>query len=56
MTAQNENIDESEIAKFETMALRWWDKNGDFRALHDINPPRVEYIRARAEFRDNAGQ
>jgi 2-polyprenyl-6-hydroxyphenyl methylase/3-demethylubiquinone-9 3-methyltransferase len=38
------NIDASEIAKFEAMAPIWWDKNGAFKALHDINVLRLDYI------------
>ena len=38
------NIDSAEIAKFEAMAPIWWDKKGAFKALHDINVLRVEYI------------
>lgn len=38
------NIDPSEIAKFEELASRWWDKNSEFKPLHDINPLRVGYI------------
>ena len=44
----NENIDEAEIAKFEAMASIWWDKQGDFKALHDINLLRLNYINDRA--------
>jgi len=42
------NIDEAEIAKFEAMAPIWWDKHGDFKALHDINVLRLNYIDQRA--------
>lgn len=42
------NVDRQEIAKFEALASRWWDPEGDFRPLHDINPARLEYIQARA--------
>ncbi len=45
----NTNVDESEIAKFERMASRWWDKQGDFKPLHDINPCRSNYIDSRAK-------
>ena len=38
------NIDPTEIAKFEELASRWWDKNSEFKPLHDINPLRVGYI------------
>jgi 2-polyprenyl-6-hydroxyphenyl methylase / 3-demethylubiquinone-9 3-methyltransferase len=38
------NVDEQEIAKFEALASRWWDPEGDFRPLHDINPARLDYV------------
>jgi 2-polyprenyl-6-hydroxyphenyl methylase/3-demethylubiquinone-9 3-methyltransferase len=38
------NIDAAEIAKFEAMAPIWWDKEGAFKALHDINVLRLDYI------------
>lgn len=38
------NVDHSEIAKFDSLAHRWWDPEGDFRTLHDINPLRLNYI------------
>ena len=38
------NVDRAEIAKFEALAHRWWDRNGDMKALHDINPLRANYI------------
>ena len=38
------NVDAQEIAKFEALAHRWWDADGEFKPLHDINGPRVEYI------------
>jgi 2-polyprenyl-6-hydroxyphenyl methylase/3-demethylubiquinone-9 3-methyltransferase len=39
-----ENVDRGEIAKFESLAHRWWDAAGEFRTLHDINPARLAYI------------
>ena len=42
------NVDADEIAKFEALAHRWWDTDGDFKPLHDINGPRLEYIKRRA--------
>lgn len=39
-----QNVDQAEIAKFEALAHRWWDRQGDFKPLHDINPLRVNYI------------
>lgn len=42
------NVDQGEIARFNALASRWWDPHGDFRALHEINPLRLDYIRQRA--------
>jgi 2-polyprenyl-6-hydroxyphenyl methylase/3-demethylubiquinone-9 3-methyltransferase len=43
MTARS-NVDRQEIAKFEALAARWWDMDGDFRPLHEINPLRANFI------------
>ncbi|ASP40396.1 bifunctional 3-demethylubiquinol 3-O-methyltransferase/2-polyprenyl-6-hydroxyphenol methylase [Bacterioplanes sanyensis] len=40
----NNNVDAGEIAKFEALASRWWDKESEFKPLHDINPLRANYI------------
>ncbi|KPQ27621.1 MAG: 3-demethylubiquinone-9 3-O-methyltransferase [Marinobacter excellens HL-55] len=40
----NQNVDHSEIAKFEALASRWWDPTSEFKPLHDINPLRLNYI------------
>ena len=42
------NVDHAEIAKFEALASRWWDKNSEFKPLHDINPLRANYIDQRS--------
>lgn len=42
------NVDHAEIAKFEALASRWWDKNSEFKPLHDINPLRSNYIDERS--------
>ena len=39
-----DNVDPQEIAKFEALASRWWDRNSEFKPLHDINPLRANYI------------
>ncbi len=44
MSETVENVDPSEIAKFEVLASRWWDKNSEFKPLHDINPLRLNYV------------
>lgn len=38
------NVDAAEIAKFEALAARWWDPDGEFRPLHEINPLRANWI------------
>lgn len=38
------NADPAELAKFSDLAHRWWDMNGEFRPLHQINPLRLEWI------------
>ena len=42
------NVDAAEIAKFEALASRWWDRNSEFNPLHDINPLRANYIDQRS--------
>lgn len=44
MTKTRANVDPSEIKKFEELASRWWDKQGEFKPLHDINPLRLNFI------------
>jgi len=48
MTQRNFNADPGEIAKFEALANRWWDPNGEFKPLHQMNPVRANYIDGRA--------
>lgn len=42
------NVDAAEIEKFEALASRWWDRDSEFKPLHDINPLRVNYIDRRS--------
>jgi len=42
------NVDHAEIAKFEALAHRWWDRESEFKPLHEINPLRVNWIDERA--------
>jgi 2-polyprenyl-6-hydroxyphenyl methylase / 3-demethylubiquinone-9 3-methyltransferase len=44
---QSDTSDPAEIAKFEALAHRFWDPQGEFRPLHHLNPVRVEYIASR---------
>jgi 2-polyprenyl-6-hydroxyphenyl methylase/3-demethylubiquinone-9 3-methyltransferase len=38
------NVNLEEIAKFEKVANHWWDLDGDFKPLHQINPLRLQFI------------
>ncbi len=48
MTTIHANVDPREISKFDELAHRWWDSEGEFRPLHDINPFRLEFIEKNA--------
>ena len=39
-----DNFDPAELAKFSDLAHRWWDKESEFRPLHQINPLRLDWI------------
>ena len=38
------NVDPLELKKFQDLAHRWWDKNSEFKPLHEINPLRLDHI------------
>lgn len=38
------NVDPRELEKFNSIASRWWDPEGEFKPLHQINPLRLDYI------------
>lgn len=42
------NVHPAEVAKFDRLASRWWDPDGESRPLHDLNPVRFGYIAGRA--------
>ena len=39
-----QNVDQAEIQKFSEIASRWWDMDGEFKPLHEINPLRLSFI------------
>ncbi len=45
------NVSPEEIARFDALAARWWDPEGESRPLHDLNPVRAAYIAARTDLR-----
>jgi 2-polyprenyl-6-hydroxyphenyl methylase/3-demethylubiquinone-9 3-methyltransferase len=44
METQTVNVDAIELQKFSELAHKWWDKNSEFKPLHEINPLRLRYI------------
>lgn len=48
---QNANVSAEEIARFEKLAARWWDPDGESRPLHDLNPVRAAYVGGRTQLR-----
>ena len=43
------NIDRSEQEKFDAIASGWWDPEGPFRPLHDLNPARLKFVADRSD-------
>jgi 2-polyprenyl-6-hydroxyphenyl methylase/3-demethylubiquinone-9 3-methyltransferase len=43
------NIDRAERDRFDSIASGWWDPEGPFRPLHDLNPARLRFVRERVE-------
>jgi 2-polyprenyl-6-hydroxyphenyl methylase/3-demethylubiquinone-9 3-methyltransferase len=48
------NADPAELEKFSSLAHRWWDPQGEFRPLHEINPLRLEWIDRHAQLAGKA--
>ena len=42
-----DNFRQSELDKFNQLAQRWWDEHGPQKALHALNPVRLDYVAAR---------
>ena len=42
------NLDHDEVNKFDELAAKWWDLEGEFKPLHQINPLRVGFIKQRS--------
>lgn len=43
------NADPAELEKFNRLAHRWWDPEGEFKPLHQINPLRLDWIDRNAQ-------
>jgi 2-polyprenyl-6-hydroxyphenyl methylase/3-demethylubiquinone-9 3-methyltransferase len=48
------NADPAELAKFASLAQRWWDPNGPEKPLHDLNPLRMQYLERAAPLAGSA--
>ena len=46
------NIDQQEVKKFSDIAEQWWNKDGDFKPLHVINPLRANYIKEKIDLKN----
>lgn len=46
-----QNLDPAELAKFQALAAKWWDKTSEFKPLHEINPLRLNWIDQLASLR-----
>ncbi|HEY5970578.1 MAG TPA: bifunctional 2-polyprenyl-6-hydroxyphenol methylase/3-demethylubiquinol 3-O-methyltransferase UbiG [Pseudoxanthomonas sp.] len=53
-TAPNDNFSQAELDKFGALANRWWDPEGPQKALHALNPVRLDYVKQRIGLRDAA--
>lgn len=51
MNTKPSNLDQREISRFDALASRWWDPQGELRTLHAINPLRLRYIGDRTGLR-----
>ena len=45
----SDNVHLHEIHKFGSQAERWWDPNGEFKTLHQVNPLRLAFIQRYAD-------
>ncbi|TAK38416.1 MAG: bifunctional 2-polyprenyl-6-hydroxyphenol methylase/3-demethylubiquinol 3-O-methyltransferase UbiG [Lysobacteraceae bacterium] len=52
MTAPAANASQAELDKFNALASRWWDPRGPQKALHALNPARLDYVAARTTLRE----
>ncbi len=45
ISPQPSTVDAADVARFSAIAAEWWDPNGKFKPLHQLNPARIRYIR-----------
>lgn len=44
-SASHTTVDPDEVKRFQSLANKWWDEQGEFAALHAMNDLRVPFIR-----------
>uniref|UniRef100_UPI0037E8B3D2 ubiquinone biosynthesis O-methyltransferase, mitochondrial n=1 Tax=Semicossyphus pulcher TaxID=241346 RepID=UPI0037E8B3D2 len=44
-SASHTTVDPDEVRRFQSLASKWWDEQGEFAALHAMNDLRVPFIR-----------
>jgi 2-polyprenyl-6-hydroxyphenyl methylase/3-demethylubiquinone-9 3-methyltransferase len=49
-----QNVNPAEVRRFGAAAHAWWDPDGEFGALHDINPLRLAYVADRTRLAGRA--
>lgn len=47
MPEESQNASSQELWKFDEAASRWWDPEGDYKPLHELNPLRLDAIEQR---------
>ncbi len=50
---ESANYDPAEIRKFDELASRWWDPQGEFKPLHEMNPIRLNFIQSGCRLPDS---
>ncbi|MGE0072673.1 MAG: methyltransferase domain-containing protein, partial [Thiomonas sp.] len=51
-TTEHSNVEPAEIDKFSALAHHWWDEQGEFRTLHQLNPHRLQWMRSHVDLQD----
>ncbi len=54
-TNEHKNLDPEEVKKFNDIAEKWWDLEGEFKPLHQINPLRLNFIKERTSLKGKRG-
>lgn len=47
------NVDPEERDKFDRIAGSWWDPEGEFKPLHELNPARLRYVSERSVIKES---